>query len=198
MVKTLAPPNQTITEGEKTTFGFWVYLMTDCILFAALFATYAVLRRGTFGGPGPSDLFSLNFVFLETIVLLTSSFTAGLGLLAARARNHTLTLLWFAVTFGLGALFLGLELHEFAALAREGNSWQRSGFLSAYFTLVGTHGLHITAGLLWLLALVVQIQKQGLTSRSLLRLKLFSLFWHFLDIIWICIFTVVYLIGVNQ
>jgi cytochrome o ubiquinol oxidase subunit 3 len=182
-------------EDSKTLLGFWVYIMTDCVLFATLFATFAVLRHNTFGGPGAAELFSLPFVLAETLILLTSSFTAGLGLLSAHRGNKRNVLLWFGITFALGLAFLGLELHEFAKLAHEGNSWRRSGFLSAFFTLVGTHGLHITIGLTWMLSLLPQIQKRGIDRTSLKRLTMLSLFWHFLDVIWIFIFTIVYMLG---
>jgi cytochrome o ubiquinol oxidase subunit 3 len=183
---------------EKTLFGFWVYLMTDCVLFASLFATFAVLRNNTFGGPSGESLFSLSFVLSETLILLTSSFLCGLGILAARRAQKNLVLVFFGLTFLLGLSFLGLELHEFSHLYNEGNSWRRSGFLSAFFTLVGTHGAHITAGLIWMGAMMVRIRQTGLTPSSVKRLTMLSLFWHFLDIIWIFIFTVVYLIGIVQ
>lgn len=181
---------------EKTVFGFWVYIMTDCVLFAALFATYAVLRANTFGGPGGEELFSLPFVLTETLILLTSSFTMGLAILAARSKRKNEVLVWLLVTFLLGAAFLGLELHEFTKLVHEGNSWRRSGFLSAFFTLVGTHGLHITTGLLWMAVTIGQIWSKGMSAVSAKRLTMLSLFWHFLDIVWIFIFTTVYLFGV--
>jgi cytochrome o ubiquinol oxidase subunit 3 len=180
---------------SKVTFGFWVYLMTDCVLFASLFATYAVLHNNTFGGPSAHDLFSLQFVLIETLLLLTSSFTSGLALLAARQNNRNFAIGLLVVTFALGAAFLGMELNEFTHLAQEGNSWQRSGFLSAFFTLVGTHGLHITAGLLWLATLVAQIIRRGFNDSTMQRFTMFSMFWHFLDIVWIFIFTIVYLLG---
>lgn len=179
----------------KTTFGFWVYLMTDCVLFATLFATYAVLHNNTFGGPDARELFSLPFVLGETMLLLTSSFTCGLAVLAARQGAKKIVIAALAVTAMLGAAFLGMELSEFAQLVNEGNSWQRSGFLSSFFTLVGTHGLHIASGLLWVCVLVWQITRRGLTPHTTRRLTLFSLFWHFLDIVWIFIFTLVYLMG---
>ncbi len=182
-------------DSSKTTLGFWIYLMTDCILFATLFATYAVLRNNTFGGPGGAELFHLPFVLVETLVLLTSSFACGLMLLAARANRRSAAVAWLAVTALLGAIFLGLELYEFNKLLAEGQSWQRSGFLSAFFTLVGTHGLHITAGLIWAVLMLVQIMRRGITSHVMQRLTLFSMFWHFLDIVWIFIFTIVYLLG---
>jgi cytochrome o ubiquinol oxidase subunit III len=180
----------------KTSFGFWVYLMTDCILFATLFATFAVLRNNTFGGPGGQELFELPFVLQETLILLTSSFTCGLGLLAARRQAKAQAFVWFGITFALGLAFLGLELSEFTKLVDEGHSWTRSGFLSAFFTLVGTHGAHITAGLLWLGVMFWQILRRGFTASTLKRLTLFAMFWHFLDIVWIFIFTIVYLMGV--
>lgn len=182
-------------DSSKTTFGFWVYLMTDCVLFATLFATYAVLHKNTFGGPSGQDLFSLPFVLVETLLLLTSSFTAGLALLAAQNRNTHMVIACLGMTFFLGMTFLGMEISEFTKLVHEGNGWQRSGFLSAFFTLVGTHGLHISVGLLWLGVIVAQIFRKGLTPHTLRRLTLFGLFWHFLDIIWIFIFTFVYLMG---
>lgn len=182
-------------DSTKTVFGFWVYLMTDCVLFASLFATYAVLQNNTFGGPDGRELFSMPFVLTETLILLTSSFTAGLAILAMQTRRKTQVLGWLAVTCALGIAFLTMEISEFAALVAEGNSWQRSGFLSAFFTLVATHGLHIATGLLWLLVVFVQVLRNGLTPSSIQRLTLFSLFWHFLDLVWIFIFTIVYLMG---
>jgi cytochrome o ubiquinol oxidase subunit 3 len=180
---------------SKTIFGFWVYLMTDCILFATLFASYAVLHNNTFNGPAARDLFSLPYVLAETLILLTSSFTAGLGILSAHNRDKQKTLLFFGITAGLGIAFLTLELREFAHLAHEGNSWRRSGFLSAFFTLVGTHGLHITSGLIWMGVMMYRVRQMGLNSLNIKRLTMLSLFWHFLDIIWIFIFTIVYLAG---
>jgi cytochrome o ubiquinol oxidase subunit 3 len=180
----------------KTLFGFWTYLMTDCILFASLFATFAVLRNNTFGGPNGEDLFSLPFVLAETLILLTSSFTCGLGMLMANRGVKNTALVLFSITFLLGASFLGLELNEFHKLAAEGNSWRRSGFLSAFFTLVGTHGAHITVGLIWMLTMIMRVSERGLTPVNMQRLKMLSMFWHFLDIVWIFIFSIVYLFGV--
>ena len=182
-------------EESKSLFGFWVYIMTDCVLFASLFATYAVLHNNTYGGPGGKELFSLNFVLAETLILLTSSFICGLAILAARRGNIRQVLLLFGLTFALGLAFLGLELSEFRHLYLEGNSWRRSGFLSAFFTLVGTHGLHITSGLIWMGVMMARVRQDGITPISLRRLTMLSLFWHFLDIIWIFIFTIVYLMG---
>jgi cytochrome o ubiquinol oxidase subunit 3 len=182
-------------EFTKTTLGFWVYLMTDCVLFASLFATYAVLRGGTAGGPSGAELFELDFVFIETVLLLVSSLTSGLALLGIRTGNRRFIFTMLGLTFALGAGFLGMELFEFSKLVAEGNSWQTSAFLSSYFTLVGTHGLHIAIGLLWLLVLARSLWTRGITNTFHKRLTMFSLFWHFLDIIWIFIFTLVYLLG---
>lgn len=184
------------TAAEKTEFGFWVYIMTDCVLFASLFATFAVLRNNTFGGPGGAQLFSLPYALAETLVLLTSSFTMGLAILAARARDKKQVLWWLAITFVLGIIFLLLEMHEFVGLDHDGNSWRRSGFLSSFFTLVGTHGLHITTGLIWMAVMRYRIWKRGITAINAKRLAMLSIFWHFLDIVWIFIFTIVYLMGV--
>lgn len=179
----------------KTTIGFWVYIMTDCVLFASLFATYAVLHGNTNGGPGGRDLFNLSSVLAETLILLTSSYACGIGIIAAKRKQRSMAIAFLALTGLLGLAFLGLELSEFHQLAAEGNNWQRSGFLSAFFTLVGTHGLHITVGLLWLVVLLKQVASRGLTAMTIRRLTLFSIFWHFLDLVWIFIFTIVYLSG---
>jgi len=181
----------------KNIYGFWVYLMTDCILFGVLFATYAVLHKNTFGGPSAKDLFDLPFVMKETFVLLTSSFTCGLAMLAANRARLFQTLFWFGVTFLFGLTFLLLELGEFSKLVQEGHSWKRSGFLSAYFTLVSTHGGHITVGLFWMLVFMVQVLYSGITLVTLRRLACLSLFWHFLDVVWIFIFSFVYLLGIG-
>jgi cytochrome o ubiquinol oxidase subunit 3 len=180
---------------SKTIFGFWVYLMTDCVLFASLFATFVVLRHNTYGGPSGEALFSLSFVLAETLILLTSSFCCGLGILSARYGQKSRVLTYFAITFLLGLAFLGLELHEFRHLYLEGDSWRRSGFLSAFFTLVGTHGAHITAGLIWMGTMMYRVRQDGLSDTNVKRLTMLSLFWHFLDIVWIFIFTIVYLMG---
>lgn len=180
---------------EKTLLGFWLYIMTDCILFASLFATYAVLRNNIYDGPSGAQIFHLPYILTETILLLTSSFTAGLALLSARLQDRRTSLLWFGITFLLGAAFLGMELKEFHQLAADGYSWTRSGFLSSYFTLVGTHGLHITVGLLWMGVMMWRMLKQGLGDITIKRLQMLSMFWHFLDVVWIFIFTIVYLTG---
>ena len=184
--------------NDKTFLGFWIYLMTDCILFGSLFATYIVLHNNTFGGPAGAELFDMPAILVETLLLLTSSFTCGLAMLAVRMRNLKLSIFWLTFTFALGAAFLFMELAEFNILIAENASWQRSGFLSAFFTLVGTHGLHIAIGLLWLIIMGWQLFKHGFTNGVVRRLTLFSMFWHFLDIIWIFIFTFVYLMGALQ
>lgn len=180
---------------SRKTLGFWVYLMTDCILFATLFAVFAVLRTATAGGPAGSDIFDLNFVLIETMLLLTSSFTIGLATLSAERRRKTQTIVWLVITFLLGAIFLAMELYEFNHLIHEGYGWQRSAFLSSFFTLVGTHGIHILIGLLWLAVVTIRLWRRNLKETDVRRLGLLSLFWHFLDIVWIFIFTIVYLIG---
>lgn len=185
-----------VAPSEQTaTFGFWVYLMTDCVLFASLFAAYAVLHTNTFGGPGARELFSLPYALAETLLLLTSSFACGLGILAAYRGRRQQVLGWLGATFLLGASFLVLELSEFTRLVMDGNSWQRSGFLSSYFTLVGTHGLHITIGLFWMLLLMMRVYRRGFVGAAVKKLTLLSLFWHFLDVVWIFIFSIVYLMG---
>lgn len=182
--------------GSKVILGFWLYLMTDCVLFASLFAAYAVLRVGTAGGPTSQEIFDIWFVLGETLILLTSSFTCGLAILAAQHKNTRQVMTWLSVTALLGAVFLGMEFSEFAHLVSEGDSWQRSGFLSAFFTLVGTHGLHIVVGLIWILTMLYLIAQRGLKSSTLRKLTMLGIFWHFLDVIWIFIFTIVYMIGV--
>jgi cytochrome o ubiquinol oxidase subunit III len=167
--------------------------MTDLVLFAALFAVFAVLRGGLEGVGG--GLFNPEIVLAETFILLTSSFTCGLALLSARANKKSLVLLFLAITFILGATFVGLELSEFSKLIGEGMGPQYNGFLSSFFTLVGTHGLHITIALLWMFALMLAIIARGLTESNMRKLTLLTYFWHFLDIIWIFIFTIVYLLA---
>lgn len=181
---------------DKTLFGFWLYIMTDCVLFATLFATYAVLHKNTAGGADGMELFQMPLVLTETLLLLTSSFTAGLAMLAVHQRRKVQTILWLAITFGLGLAFLVIELSEFRHLIAEGNGWGRSAFLSAFFTLVGTHGAHITVGLLWMATLVTKLWQRGFTRPVVRRLAMLSYFWHFLDVVWIFIFTIVYMLGV--
>lgn len=183
---------------DKNMFGFWVYLMTDLLMFAALFATFAVLRNNTFGGPGGKELFNMPFVLGETMILLVSSFTCGLGVIFAQRKDMVKTVIFFVITFLLGISFLTMELSEFTHLFMEGNGFQRSAFLSSFFSLVGTHGLHIASGLLWLIIIFAYLFKRGLSSGMVRKMMLFSIFWHFLDVVWIFIFTIVYLMGVLQ
>jgi len=185
--------NHEAAANERVMFGFWVYLMTDLLMFAVLFAVYSVLHDNTVGGPSGRELFKLPVALAETLILLTSSFTSGIGLLAARNGNKRQVLNWFGLTFILGLTFLVLELKEFAALIHEGHTISSNAFLSSFFTLVGTHGLHITSGLLWMAITLIFVMKRGLTSHMVRKLTLLSLFWHFLDIVWIFIFTLVYL-----
>jgi len=178
-----------------TMLGFWIYLMSDCLVFAVLFAMYAVLGRNYAAGPGPRALFELPTVLLNTSMLLLSSITYGFAMLEM-ARNRTgATLAWLAITGCFGAAFVGLELTEFAHFIHEGAGPQRSAFLSSFFTLVGTHGLHVTFGIIWLVTLMVQVTKHGLIPENRRRLSCLSLFWHFLDVVWIGVFTFVYLMG---
>lgn len=178
---------------ERAMFGFWVYLMTDLLMFAVLFAVYAVLHNSTVGGEAGHELFSLPLALAETVILLTSSFTCGIGMIAARKGDKNQVLLWFGVTFLLGLAFLSLELWEFTELIHEGFTLGTNAFLSSFFVLLGTHGLHITAGLLWMGTTMGYIVKRGLNSHMVRKLGMLSLFWHFLDIVWIFIFTIVYL-----
>ncbi|EKE76762.1 cytochrome o ubiquinol oxidase subunit III [Gallaecimonas xiamenensis 3-C-1] len=181
--------------GALKVFGFWIYIMTDLVLFATLFASYAVLYNHTAGGPSGKDIFELDFVLVETFLLLLSSFTSGLSMLAMHAGNKAKTIGWLVVTGLLGAGFIGMEVYEFHHLIAHGMGPDRSAFLSAFFTLVGTHGLHVTCGLIWMSVMIFQVARHGLTDVNQTRLSCLSLFWHFLDIVWICVFTFVYLLG---
>ena len=173
--------------------GFWLYLMSDAIIFALLFATYVTMRHNLAGGPGGQALFDLGHSFGETLLLLSSSMTCGLAMLSLPARRPGLAILWLGITLLLGAGFIGLELSEFAAMLQQGAGPDRSGFLSAFFTLVGTHGLHVSVGMLWGLVMIIQLQVKGASAPVVSRLQRWSLFWHFLDIVWIGIFSIVYL-----
>lgn len=179
---------------SNSVFGFWIYLMTDCVLFASLFAVFACLGHQFAGGPTGKDLFDIPGVALETAVLLLSSITYGFAMLGAQGRKTGVVLGWLAVTFVLGATFLVFELREFSHLIAEGAGPQRSAFLSSFFTLVSTHGLHVFFGLVWMAVLMVQVlRKPDLSDQAIRRLTCLSLFWHFLDVVWICVFTFVYL-----
>ena len=176
-------------------YGFWIFLLSDIVMFSAFFAAYAVLRDETAGGPRGADLFDLRNVAIETAVLLASSFTCGMASLSAEARKAS----WFhaamAATFIFGGIFLLLELREFIDMIQQGAGPTRSAFLSAFFTLVGCHGMHVSAGILWLLTMMAQVFAKGFRADIQRRILCFALFWHALDIIWIAVFTVVYLLG---
>jgi cytochrome o ubiquinol oxidase subunit III len=178
-------------------YGFWIFLLSDIVMFAALFASYAVLVRSTAGGPTGAQLFNQATVAIETACLLVSSYTCGLMSLAINSRNRVGMYLGAVITFALGAAFLTLEIREFADMIARGATPQRSAFLSAFFTLVGCHGLHVTLGLIWLIVMMVQAAVFGFTARVQHRLLCFSLFWHALDIVWVGVFTVVYMMGVS-
>lgn len=175
--------------------GVWLFLVTDILLFGSLFAGYAVLRTQVASGPTAASLFRLGPVMFETVALLTSSFTMGLAVQAMRAGNRRALVAWMAVTLVLGAVFVGSEARDFALFAARGDTWGRSAFLSAFDILVGTHGAHVTAGIVWALGILVRVGRRGLTPRTARKVYTFALYWHFLDIVWVFIFTVVYLLG---
>lgn len=183
------------TLRDRVTFGFWLYLMSDCVLFAALFASYAVFSAATYGAASIGEIVQLPFVLAETLILLTSSFTVGLALVFGERGKKTLTLVLLLGTLLLGLAFLGMEVSEFSGLVAEGSGPSHSAFLSAFFTLLGTHGAHVFFGSVWMLVLMAHIAYRGLYEGSLRKLAILGLFWHFLDIIWIFIFTFVYLFG---
>ena len=178
-------------------YGFWIFILSDIVMFSALFAAYAVLSGNTAGGPDGRELFNLRNVFIETACLLFSSYTCGLGMLSAERREPGRFLLFAVFTFALGAAFLFIEMSEFAGMVRAGAGPSRSAFLSSFFSLVGMHGAHVTAGLVWLVYMMAQVLAKGLRAVVLRRLVCFSLFWHALDIIWVALFSVVYLIGAH-
>ncbi|MBD0383063.1 cytochrome o ubiquinol oxidase subunit III [Paenibacillus sedimenti] len=179
------------------TFGFWIFLITDCILFGTLFATYMVLHQNTNGGPTPEELFKMPGIIAETFILLTSSFTSGLAVLGMHKGNVKQLIGWLAVTVLLGAAFIGLEVTEFVTMVvHENATISTSAFLSAFFTLVGTHGLHVSVGLVWMIGLIFQLNRRGITAVTKRKVEVISLYWHFLDVVWIFVFTVVYLMGV--
>lgn len=183
-------------DAEEAVFGFWVFLMSDLVLFALLFAVYVTMIGATDGGPGPRDVFDLASAAMQTGVLLLSSLTFGMASLAMKYDKAPRKLtLWLAVTLALGLLFLGLELRDFATMAGEGAVPSRSGWLSAFYALLSTHGLHVFAGCVWIAVMLVQIRVFGLRSEVKLRILRLGLFWHLLDIVWIGIFSVVYLGG---
>ncbi|WP_124079167.1 cytochrome o ubiquinol oxidase subunit III [Pigmentiphaga humi] len=182
-------------DGSKTVLGFWIYLMSDLLIFSVLFATFAVLSGATAGGPRGSELFDLSFVLTETMLLLVSSVTFGMAMQGLHAGRRGRVLAWMAVTFLFGAGFIAMEIYEFHHLISEGAGPGRSAYLSAFFTLVGTHGLHVTSGLIWMLVMMHMVSRYGLDPIVRRRMACLSLFWHFLDLVWICVFTFVYLFG---
>jgi len=176
--------------------GFWLFLITDCILFGTLFATFVVLRNNTAGGPTASELFEMPGVIAETFILLTSSFTSGLAVLSMNRGDRKGLIGWLIVTAVLGASFITLEVTEFVKMVDEGAKISTSAFLSGFFTLVGTHGLHVSVGLCWMIALMFQLAKRGITPVTRRKVNIISLYWHFLDVVWIFVFTIVYMMGV--
>ncbi len=182
-------------EGASTTIGFWIYLMSDCLMFAVLFAVFGVLGQSYAAGPGPQALFELHLVAINTAFLLLSSLTFGFAMLSTLACRQGPAMMWLGATLVLGLAFLAVEIYEFHHLIHLGAGPQRSAFLSSFFALVGTHGLHVAFGCLWLVTLMVQITRHGLTGANIRRMTCLSMFWHFLDVIWIGVFTFVYLLG---
>lgn len=182
---------------SKTILGFWLYLLTDFMMFAALFATYAVLVGGTAGGPTGKNLFCLSFTLIQTLILLTGGFTSSLGEVMARRSNKAATLALFGMTLILGCLFLGMQMTEFSHLISKGAGWDRSAFLSAFFTLVGTFAVHIILALIWTVLFLWQVWQGGVTHVSVRRLSCLSMFWQFLNVVWVFIFSIVYLLGVQ-
>ena len=197
---TATAPSFYLTEEHHpqngTLLGFWLYLMSDCLIFACLFAVHGVLGRSYAAGPSGADLFELPVVALNTGLLLLSSITYGFAMLEMQRDRLRAVMVWLGITGLLGATFVGLELSEFAHLIHLGAGPQRSAFLSSFFTLVGTHGLHVSFGILWLVTLLFQLGRHGLIPENRRRLMCLSMFWHFLDVVWIGVFTFVYLMGV--
>ncbi|MCB1106578.1 MAG: cytochrome c oxidase subunit 3 [Chlamydiia bacterium] len=181
---------------SKTVFGFWLYLLTDFMLFATVFAAFAVLSKSTFGGPTPKELFNLNYTTLETLIFMVSTFTVGIAGVFAHRKKKGGTLIWFAITFLLGLACLWMSLHEFSHLISSGNGWERNAYLSGFFSLTGMFVLHLVFALLWIIVLLIPVFKEGITGRSIRRLACLKMFWQFLSIIWIFIYTIVYLIGI--
>lgn len=175
--------------------GFWIFLITDLLVFACLFATFLVLRTHVNGGPSGKEIFEMPGVMAETFILLTSSFTSGLATMEMRRGNKNKVIGWLVVTIVLGLAFVGLEVNEFMKLTSEGATMQHSAFLSAFFTLVGTHGAHVSAGLIWMIGIIFQISRRGITPVTNRKVFIVGLYWHFLDVVWVFLFTVVYLMG---
>ena len=181
---------------SRTIFGFWLFLLSDFMLFGVLFATYAVLKNRVFGGPSAHMLFNLEAAFIQTMILLIASFTIGLAAVSAHRKQTKTTIALFSLTFLFGLVFMGMEYNEFSRLISQGNSWEESAFLSAFFTLVGTHGLHMIFALLWIIVFILPVCCFGLNAISIRRLTCLKMFWQFLNIVWIFIFSFVYLMGV--
>lgn len=181
--------------ADRYMFGFWLYVISDCLLFCTLFATYAVMSQNFANGITPYELFDLNLVAVETALLLLSSFTFGMAMLGANVENMAKTKFWLIITAMLGLGFLSLEIYEFVHFSHEGATPQTSGYWTAFYSLVATHGLHVTAGLIWMFILFIHFNRDGFSHENKIRLSCLSLFWHFLDIIWICVFSFVYLRG---
>lgn len=181
----------------KTLFGFWTYLLTDFMLFATIFATYAVLRKSFFGGPSPRELFHLPCTLTQTLLLLTCSFTSGLAGAAAYRSKKNWTVILFVLTFLLGLAFMSMELEELARLVSSGNNWKRSAYLSIFFTLIATHGVHVIFALLWTVLLIIPVCRSGFSEARVTRLACLRMFWQFLNVVWIFIFSIVYLLGVG-
>ena len=197
-ISVAATEDRPVSKRTVVGYGFWLFLLSDIVMFSAFFASYAVLVHATAGGPTGAQLFNQNTVAIETACLLISSYTCGLMSLAIGSRRRAATYLFAAVTFVLGAAFLSLEIREFVNMIAHGATPQRSAFLSAFFTVVGCHGVHVTAGLIWLVVMMAQVAFRGFVANVQRRLLCFALFWHALDIIWVALFTVVYLMGVSQ
>lgn len=184
------------TEDNKI-FGFWIYLMSDCVLFATFFAVYLVLKFNTAHGPTGKDIFNLSAVLIETFILLNSSITYAMAILnCTHYENKNKVIMWLSLTFIFGVSFIGMEIHEFYDLIINGYGPSRSAFLSSFFLLVGTHGVHVISGLIWILVMILHVFFYDITYDNKVNLQCLGLFWHFLDIIWICVFSVVYLLGV--
>lgn len=192
----LGPAHPEAERKSELLFGFWVFLMSDAIVFGVLFATYAVMLHARAGGPGPQKLYDIHSAFIETLALLTSSFTYGMASLALKHDKRAGPLIgWLVATMCLGGLFLRLEVQDFLSMFQQGAGPDRSGYLSAFFALVPLHGLHVTSGILWMLALIGQIMRYGVDRDVKLGLLRLGLFWHFLDIVWVAIFSFIYLGG---
>ena len=190
-----AMDNQHDYAGD-TLFGFWIYILSDCLLFATLFATYAVFSNSFAGAIEPKALFNLFFVLGETALLLVSSFTFGIAMLKANSNQMQAMMQWLAITFVLGLSFLVMEIYEFYHFSHEGATFASSAYWSSFYALVATHGLHVFAGLVWMTVLFFHFKRDAFSEDNKVRLACLSLFWHFLDVIWICVFSVVYLMGV--